>query len=511
MVLTPLLLAAALAPAADVQPKIVSASLFKNGYAVVVRELDVRGTETTVTEIPQSSLGTFWIWTSDGLKIEELINTTVETSNEEVLNSMDEILFANVGKELTFLIRNDQGKTDEIRAKLLAATGSVVVLQSDITRVVHKGAIVSIQAANGELIFKRTNKGVQRVLKFKTRGTGKVSMVGLERGMTWAPGYALDISNEKELTLVAKSTVLNDLADVNGIEARFVTGFPNVPWAQFIEPLLSGQSIDQFTNFLGMIGQADAAKQMRGREMMTQNAAPAVAGDFGGGFDTSPLQGIQSEDLFFYRQANVTLKKMDRAMYVLFSAKSSYEHLYTLDLPDTVLENVRYMPQPEGPLDVWHGIKFKNTSGQPLTTAALTIFKDSEIMGQDTLMYTPASAEALVKMNKALDVRAEQTEEEVSRERQSLRLPNNVAYDLVTLKGTIVVRNTKPDAITLKVTRDLTGELISTTGEPKVTTTAKGLRQMNPVQRLVWTSTIAGGKETQLTYNYKLLVRSDGY
>lgn len=506
--ITPLLAALAVSPVADVQTKIVGASLFKNGYAVVFRELEVTSPDMVVTDLPQSALGTFWMWTTDGLKIREVVNTTVDTPGEEPIGSLDDLLSANVGKRLKVAVRTDSGKVEELEGELLSAAGSMVVMLAGETTAFPKGLVLGVRAANGTLLYKRPTTTTKRVLRMKFSGTGKLTTVGLERGLTWAPGYALDISDAKRASLTAKATVLNDLGTLDSVETRFVTGFPNVPWAQFLEPLLSGHSVDQFTGFLNQMGNVAEAKQARGREVMTQNMPAA---DFGGAFEPSYLPGVQAEDLFFYRQPNVSLKRGDRGMYVMFTSQSDYSHLYTLDLPETVFENERYVPVQEGPLDVWHGLRFKNTSGQPLTTAAVTVFKDAQVMGQDTLRYTSVSGEVLVKMNKALDVRAEQTEEEVTRGRVALKLPNNVAYDLVTLKGTVSVRNAKPEAVSLKMTKSLTGEIVASDGKPEVTSTAKGLRQMNPTQRLVWQRTLDSGKELKLTYTYRLYVRSEGY
>src|ERR1700722_11265477 len=57
--------------ATPVQPTIVAASVFKNGFAVVTREIDVPGAgEYSVSEIPQSSLGTLWFSATSGSTID---------------------------------------------------------------------------------------------------------------------------------------------------------------------------------------------------------------------------------------------------------------------------------------------------------------------------------------------------------------------------------------------------------------------------------------------------------
>jgi hypothetical protein len=182
--------------------------------------------------------------------------------------------------------------------------------------------------------------------------------------------------------------------------------------------------------------------------------------------------------------------------------ESEYSHIYEWDIPDRVNES-RYVQQEDRPGDVWHSIKFKNNSQQPLTTGPATIFKNGEIMGQDSLLYTSVSAETTAKMNKALDVRAEDFEEEIAR--VVLEQPIRGSwYDVVTLKGTLSITNSKTENIDLKITKELTGEMISSDGNPKVRTITRGLRAVNPRQMLEWQIPLKAGEKRTITYTYKV-------
>lgn len=501
MILATLALSGVLAQAPATSTKIESAALFKNGYAMVVRKVSVRGDGTTVADIPQAALGSFWITTTGDLKIEEVVTTQVDKTTSAKPSSFDEFLQWNIGKMVTIQSVN----LGVLEGKLMHVAGDTLILD-------RKGQISTVP--RGEVRMLTVNEGPvtsmdrktkERVMRFKTRGTGDLLLYGLERGMTWSPAYAFDISDEKTLSMTSKATVLNDLGDVSNAELRLVTGFPNVPWATVMEPLLSGQSVDQFTQFLGSVGIPRDSFAGR-REVMTQNAAPAA--DFGGGFAPGFSSTDLAEDLFFYKRSGVTLKKGDRAFYILFTAKSDYTHLYTVDLPDTVYNNSEYRPMPEGPSDVWHSLKLKNTSGQPLTTAPASVYKDGQLMGQDTLMYTPADAEFLVKMSKALDIRVEATEQELTRERGALRVPNTSnVYDLVTLQGTLSIRNFKNQAVKMRITKSITGEITEAEESPVITKVAKGLREVNPNSRLVWTLDLKAGEQRDVKYTSKLYLR----
>lgn len=485
--------------------QVVTASLFKNGYAMVVRKLPVAGSSTTVAEIPQAALGTFWITSTGDLKITELVATQEERTEQAKPGSFEEFLSLNVGKPVTIQTVN----LGQQQGTLMNVQGDILMLNRDGQTIMISRGEIRMVTVGGEGVTSTQRKRMERVLRFKTTGKGDILLYGLERGMTWSPAYALDLIGEKKLTLTAKATVLDDLADLDNVELKFVTGFPNVPWATLSEPLLSGHSVDQFTNFLASVGIPSADFGGK-RDAMSQNMAPGAfgGGGFGQSFEVNSGTGTQAEDLFFYKRPGVSLKKGDRGFYLLFQAESEYEHLYTVDLADSVQDNVRYVGGREGPSDVWHSLKLKNTSGQPLTTAPVTVFKDGQILGQDTLMYTSASAPLTVKMSKSLDIRVEAHEEEVTRERGALRTQNGVVYDLVTLKGTVSLRSFKTLDVAMRIKREVTGEIVASTGTPDVVKLAKGLIEINPKSRLTWTPTLGAGKTLEFTFTYKVYVNS---
>jgi hypothetical protein len=488
------------------ETKIVTASLFKNGYAMVVRKLAVTGNTTTTADIPQAALGTFWITTTGDLKIVDLVATQEERKSTSSPGTYPEFLALNVGKEVSLTTVN----LGEIKGKLLSVVGDTIMIERAGTVLMIGFGEVRMITVGKDGVTTTTRSHMQRVLRFKTSGTGELVMYGLERGMTWSPAYAIDLLDDKKLSLTAKSTVINDLGELADVDLKFVTGFPNVPWATLAEPLLSGQSVDQFTGFLASVGIPAAGFGGGGRrDAMSQNMAPgSPAADFGGGFEVNSGGGNQAEDLFFYKRDGITLKRGDRGFYILFQAKSDYEHLYTVDLTDSIQSNTRYVGGQEGPSDVWHSLKLKNNSGQPLTTAPVTVFKEGQILGQDTLMYTSAGAPLMVKMSKALDIRVEATEEEVKRERSALRTPNGVVYDLVTLKGTISMRSFKTTDVAMRIQKETTGEVVESTGTPAVVKLAKGLIEINPRSRLTWTPTLGAGKTMEVTFTYKVYVNS---
>lgn len=515
-----LALATAMAPSGPVaHPKIVAASLFKNGYAVITREVEIPvGGNAFVTDIPSGSLGTVWLTATDGIKLSSVKNTELKSESVQPAATVEELLKSNIGKEVKLGVSD----ATTFGGTLVSSSADAVILKSGEDVVALKpGQIRSIQVVGGRTEASR--EVTKRALDIHTEGErgGRVYMISLERGLTWSPAYALDITNPNKLKFVAKAVVLDDIGDLKDIEARFVTGFPNVAFLGVPDPLLSAASVDEYIRMLGMAdANADARRSNLGLnfggQMMAQNAAApmgAAEGDFGSAMNTIG-SGMQDGDLFFYKQPHVNLSKGDRAYYVLADATVDYKEIYTWDSQDTISNDriYEYNPRPNQPAppdDVWHSLQFKNTVGEPLTTGPAVTFKAGELMGQDMIRYTSTGLQTEVKITKALDVRAESADEETERKRMALNVPGMGGFDLVSLRTTLKATNRKSEAIHLKVTRPYTGEL-EDSGDAKVTKNIKGLRSINPTGVLVWERDVEPGKTVTLSFSVKVYVRSGG-
>jgi hypothetical protein len=231
-------------------------------------------------------------------------------------------------------------------------------------------------------------------------------------------------------------------------------------------------------------------------------------------FNPGQLEGLQLEDLFFYSLKNVSLETSERGYYVLFQEQADYEHVYTLDVPETgwwqnTNENYR-APQPQPALyDVWHTLEFTNPSAFPLTTAAATTFKSGQIIGQDMLSYTAPKGKAKLRITKALDLSNDVVEEETERQIRALPSTNrSIAYDLVTAKGTIEVVNYKAEAVKMKVTKQLVGDVTTVSNGGTVVKNRVGLRSLNPNSSISWTVPLKAGEKVALTYTFKVYVPS---
>ncbi len=500
------------------QPKVVAISMFKNGYAFVTREIPLTNGEANVVEVPQASLGTLWFWSDKGA-LDSV--TSVDELNEKKVTvpvgSFAQALEQNVGCSVTV----DTGN-GVLEGKILGAMGEVLILERNGgTTAITKTSIRSVTSSDAK--FKWTSESVQaqprRYYRIKMKGRpASVQMMSLERGVTWSPGYAIDISDPKKLQVIAKATLLNDLTDLENVESRLITGFPNLEFKDILEPLTSRMPLDQWVNTMSPAGPGGLGGAARNRrsEAMTQNAYMPGAAARDADWSGVPQAGGAGQaigDLFFYDLKGLSLKKGSRVYQTLFRAESEYEHIYCWDIEDLIANNVEYRQIPPGqdklPEEVWHALKFKNSANQPLTTAPVSILSNGELIGQSQTSYVPTGADAEVRINKSLDIRCEWFEEELSRERGAIkRYDNWPLYDLVRIKGTLEIHNMKADKVKMAVNKEFTGEIQSKSAEATVKKTVKSLREVNPGGTINWILNVDSGKKQTLNYEYTVYVRS---
>ena len=251
---------------------------------------------------------------------------------------------------------------------------------------------------------------------------------------------------------------------------------------------------------------------------MRQQELSNVAGfyDFEGvplpEYRTAP-EGTVSEDLFLYPVGNFSLRGGETAYVPLFTAKMPYRHIYTWKIEDSLDTEGRYrreQPQPgDGPVaeEVWHSCRLRNTLEMPLTTAAAEFVSGGQFVGQDVCYYTAPGAETTIRINRAMNILAEEAEYEVERKRHAADF-YGYRYDLVKVRGELRLRSRLDKTVAVEITKELSGEVLENPADAKDVMTAKGLKKVNPRHVLTWEIDLGPGDEKTLSYVHQLYVRS---
>jgi len=519
--------------------KLVSVALFKNGLGFVARQGELpKGQGVSFIEnLPAPAHGTLWVYPeSDEASVIDVV--AFESATVEVLqaNSVAEMLEANVGQ--TVDVRLSEKET--VRAKILSTVADrkidpfggdpddspfapyrmptepsrLVLLQaSGRTIALNKDAVQQLSSTEGPLktaIERKKRTVTLRLSTTNPAGKGRVVVQYLAKGITWAPSCAIEIGDPKKARVTTKAEIINEVEDLDNVSVSLVTGFPNLKFADVTDPMAMRGDLAAFLNNL-----ANPTQDYRGgrADVMMQRAVlsnVAERDEMFPSYSIGPQDGQTREELFFYEQRSVTLKKGERCYYPLFTTEVPYEHLYEWKIGDALDEQEQYRGRdantPENAEDVWHSIRLTNTSSVPWTTAPAMTMQGGQVLGQDLIYYTSPGGKTTVRITKAVDVKAEQAEYEVARTRNAANF-YGYNYDLVEVRGKLKATNFKDKSITLTITKDLSGEVVKAVPAAKVEQTARGLKKVNPRSTLTWELPMKSRDKIEIDYSYKVYVR----
>jgi hypothetical protein len=531
----------------DAIPRIERLALFKNGlgYATAMAKLPDHTSTIRLGQLPVPSYGTFWLAYPKTVKVRSLV-TAMETVDETATaSSMDQLLRLNPGRKVLIHTAAAPSVAEVVLEGVVQPTvkpeapeppspyfmdfrrpvdrayaygypppsqTSVVLLQTDKGLVaLSPGSIQRVDFGAGEPVCVTTNQQKRPAIRMeleKPAAGENVEVSFLARGITWVPSYRIDLSDDKTARFSAQAQIINELADIQDAHVDLVTGFPNIQFPELPNPVAMSQNLAEFLRSL-VAGRAEGGE----RGYMMQQQALAFNSNFAP-YDNAPLpayaistNGQTAEDLFLYPLPRVSLKKGETATLPLFSAEMPYRHLYTWKIGDK-LDGDPARPRGDGRSaeEVWHTCRLVNAARLPLTTAAAEFVKDGQFVGQDTCFYTAAGAEASIRINRAMNVQADEAEVEIERKRNAANF-YGYGYDQVKLAGELKARNRLDKPISLEITKELSGEVLDKSDSAQDVQTARGLKQVNPKHVLTWTLELKPGEERKITYSYQLYVR----
>ena len=516
-------------------------SLFKNGLGFFVGRIECPADETSFeVALPTApSHGTFWVSYAPSLPLANILARQVDAGRLAEAVTVPEILKANVGRQVRLAIGDKeitgaithvaQGRHPPVRNPYQPGAREIersyvpawqgiglITLETEGGELsVNLNAVTQVTFVDGKADRQFTEPGQSVALhvRLKSPAPGqKLTISYLGKGLTWAPSYLVDITDGRMAHLSAKAVIVNDACELKDVDAQLVTGFPHLQFADTASPIALKENLAQFLQALvrgqSERGRADImsnvmTQSVRYGDMREQGAMPAY-----GAADA----GTIAEDLFLYPAGPIHLGTNEVAYIPLFTETVPYVHIYQWDIPDYVDEDgqSRYRGQDGGNAEdqqvVWHSIRLTNTTKVPWTTAPGQTMKEGIILGQDTLSYTPSGAENTLRITQAVGVKAEQREFETDRKRDAAQL-YGYHYDLVTVQGELSAGNFQDKAITLEITKMLSGEVESMDPKAEIEKQATGLRRMNGLSKLTWTLELDPGQRKAVQYVYSVYVR----
>jgi len=530
------------APAAVTVEKV---ALFKDGTAFLIAGATLPAGAATVAlgPLPVPVHGTFWVSYGPEVALRGLVAAQEETAVPVAVESMAQLLHANAGRRVT--LRVGPGDRDVVTGTVLAApllppaesTGpyimggrsdgddgnsrspimtatNLITLQTDAGPVtLSAGSIHRVEFEGGEIARTVTvlqkRPGLRLELE-RPAGGSRIAASCLARGATWAPAYRIDLTDPQTARFSAHAVVVNELVDLNNVRLELVTGFPNIRFGGVSSPIAMVQNLQGFLASLG----GDARGGGRRSDVMMQQAVLSNVAEF----DAAPppelsyagvAEGQAVEDLFLYPVPGFSLKRGETAWVPLFTADMPYRHIYTWQIDDYLDRDDHYRDASERSgesEEIWHCCRLVNSLKMPLTTAAAEFVTGGAFTGQDICRYTAPGAETTIRINRAMNIVAEQAEVEVARTRDAATFHGN-SYDRVKVRGELKLRSRLDRAVRLEIIKELSGDVIEASLQAKDVVTAKGLKQVNPKHVLTWEPDLPSGGELKIVYIYEVFIR----
>ncbi|HYN83820.1 MAG TPA: hypothetical protein VER32_01115 [Pyrinomonadaceae bacterium] len=547
----------AAASASEFKPAVRRVAVFKNGYVFTYREGEARpgdaGGWAYTTDVPSGVLGAVWGYTtSPRARVTQLLASEADKTTANRVANLAELLLVNEGSrarlhveladksvkilEGTYVVLTPQrtfpvGQGGEgARADLPAGAPSSldIALTTDTGTTVVPSSRITFVEIVGAPRWEKSVKTKERRLAIKSEGARAGESVGLgiaalERGIRWIPAYRLEARGEpvSEARLQLEAMVVNELTDVEDAEFYFVVGVPHFLFRDMLSPLSLSNA------FAGVSSYFTTTQNLVSNSIMTQTAGARMGErmnrDDSFAAPPTPQVNVPGEDvvpamaadeLFLYRASGLSLKKNERASVRLFSLTVPCTELFEWTIDDNTNLADSYSSAPltrtmahDLSRGIWYALRLKNQTGMPWTTAPVLNFRDWKPLGQDMMAFTPAGTETVVRVTPATEVTGSHKLEEKARVRRALKGTDGYEYDLVTVEGTVNLRNLKRTAAQMRLTRPLTGEVVSTTDGGQAAREGFNLQTLNPRSVVRWEFQLPPG-EKQLSYSFKVYVRS---
>lgn len=308
--------------------------------------------------------------------------------------------------------------------------------------------------------------------------------------------------------------LINEVEELDNIKASFAVGTPNFQYAGIVDPLFIGQTLTQLSQ---QISAANARQATNSSSFLAQQtfsnsnyqSEGSRAGIVPTLIDVNDPQGDRHEDLFFYHQDHITLKRGERSRHTLLSEKVPYESIYELKPPDPMevdeYGNHRAHDQEKKDfIPVWHAVRLDNLGKNPWTTGVAFVTKSGLPLAEDTMPHTLAGEKGIVRLALARGVVADEQLKEISRQQVNILQSN---YFRVTVEGKIRIRNAQQMPVKLCVSKSLVGEIKNISDQGKSIKVIKKLNGINPTSELSWDLVLDPKAEKELQYSYEVVLR----
>jgi len=226
---------------------------------------------------------------------------------------------------------------------------------------------------------------------------------------------------------------------------------------------------------------------------VVEQPVDATAGDLSRLLGNLPtMAGPSGADYTVYTKEDMTLRRGEKAIVTLFVKKIRYSHTYNWAPPNRME----------------HFLVLHNETDTAWTTGPCLAVSDERPLSEDLLRYTPKKGSCLFGVTTAINIAHDKSEAEVDRQLKAHSPSSNFYLDLVTLEGTVKLRNFEPREVEITIAVGVEGKPLSASDEGTLTADTTKLRLQERTGSVRWRVVLKPGQSKTLTYRYERYVPS---
>lgn len=476
-------------------------SVFKNGTYFIKREASVELKDNVFyIPAPQNALmGTWWLAAGKETPIHSIVVKADTIKTEKQAQDLYEYLRANTGNDISLIsLSQNTAAARMVTGKLLQfnpATNMVKIAQQNGNVIIANASdFGTLEASKPNSSFMADSiTGTTKVTVSRPAKTVTASTISLESGIQWYASYLLTPINDKEARLEMKATLTNDNEDLRNTSVDIIIGNPEMFYGRQLDPACY--------NYFGERILTRAVDNNFVQYNYASNLANNTAGWSGrhsneddNDKDDEQKDGQKSGDLYYYQLGTLDIEKNAKVIVPVNSNTVTYSELYTVDLDENSASDDNKIAE------VFHNYRIGNTTTAPFTAGSVFVLnQNGQPFSQSKMNYTPVKGDAEIRLARAIDVQAKNTEEEVKREKV---FATNNYVDKITYKGSVKLTNYHTKAITIKVNKKTDGVTVEagTNGKYKKTNNRRTYKKNGST--IEWEITLNAGESTELTYQY---------
>ncbi|NLW56012.1 MAG: DUF4139 domain-containing protein [Firmicutes bacterium] len=469
---------------AEFIPQVKEAVIYPNNLAFLVREGEanlVNG-ECVVDFLPPAIQGSLSVFTpTPGLILEQVITLQEPVVVEEPVHKLAQVFQLNIGKPVQLLA--DGQVVSGILKGFIEPAYLVLTVNNEngatTDEVYALDLITSYRFLEPVTLTQQQTEYTGKIKAlFKgpaAQGSYPVGISYLQSGLSWSPEYIINLQAENYGEVSFSGVVRNDTDDLVATTLYLAANGPRFP--RVLSPLV-------------IFTPEQPAMYARG-ELSVMGVKARDSLEFSPGIE---LDDVAS--LMMYKKSEITLKKGERTLLPLFRGAVKTEPLYRLALSRSLYaKEVAKEP-------VWKVYRVYNDSTIPWIEGNVMLMMLNRPLGVGTLPYIAPGRSGEIRVMTDQEIKAEVKEIEFERV-QSALVFQETEYSFVRINGEIELENTKNEAVMLKVTHLLPGE-VSAVGEGgKAVKKATLQAGPNPSSEITWEILLPAQTKRKLTYTYQ--------